>query len=100
VIMLPVATITADMPINALECAGVTEMQAYLYSRLVQSRTVNRSRPQERSMDARFRHRINLDLQVRLGKPVIRGTRIPIERIVRMLAQGIPVVECRRPSTS
>lgn len=24
------------------------------------------------------------------GKPVIRGTRIPVELIVRMLAQGIP----------
>ena len=25
-----------------------------------------------------------------VGKPVIRGTRIPVELIVRMLAQGIP----------
>jgi uncharacterized protein (DUF433 family) len=25
-----------------------------------------------------------------VGKPVIQGTRIPIELIVRMLAQGIP----------
>jgi uncharacterized protein (DUF433 family) len=25
-----------------------------------------------------------------VGKPVIRGTRIPVELIVRMLAQGVP----------
>ncbi len=25
-----------------------------------------------------------------VGKPIIRGTRIPVELIVRMLAQGVP----------
>ena len=25
-----------------------------------------------------------------VGKPIIRGTRIPVELIVRMIAQGIP----------
>ena len=34
--------------------------------------------------------RISIDPQVMVGKPVIRGTRIPVELIVRMLAQGIP----------
>ena len=33
--------------------------------------------------------RINVDPKIMLGKPVIRGTRIPVELIVRMLAQGI-----------
>jgi uncharacterized protein (DUF433 family) len=28
-----------------------------------------------------------------VGKPVIRGTRIPVELVVRMLAQGIPEKE-------
>ncbi|MEW6233396.1 MAG: DUF433 domain-containing protein [Chloroflexota bacterium] len=31
-----------------------------------------------------------MDPKVMVGKPVIRGTRIPVELIVRMLAQGIP----------
>ena len=31
-----------------------------------------------------------------MGKPVIRGTRIPVELIVRMLAQGIPESEILR----
>lgn len=37
--------------------------------------------------------RIRLDPKVMTGKPVIRGTRIPVELIVRMLAQGIPESE-------
>jgi uncharacterized protein (DUF433 family) len=40
-------------------------------------------------MDERLRRRISLDPQVMVGKPVIQGTRIPVELIVRMLAQGI-----------
>ena len=34
--------------------------------------------------------RISFNPKVMVGKPVIRGTRIPVELIVRMLAQGIP----------
>ncbi len=34
--------------------------------------------------------RINVNSKVMVGKPVIRGTRIPVELILRMLAQGIP----------
>ena len=34
--------------------------------------------------------RISIDPKIMVGKPVIRGTRIPVELIVRMLAQGIP----------
>jgi uncharacterized protein (DUF433 family) len=34
-------------------------------------------------------NRISIDPKVMTGKPVIRGTRIPVELIVRMLAQGI-----------
>lgn len=34
--------------------------------------------------------RITVDPKIMAGKPVIRGTRIPVELIVRMLAQGIP----------
>ena len=33
--------------------------------------------------------RISIDPKIMVGKPVIRGTRIPVELIVRMLAQGI-----------
>ena len=41
-------------------------------------------------MDEQIRQRISIDPKVMVGKPVIRGTRIPVELIVRMLAQGIP----------
>jgi uncharacterized protein (DUF433 family) len=34
--------------------------------------------------------RISIDPLVMVGKPVIPGTRIPVELVVRMLAQGIP----------
>ena len=33
--------------------------------------------------------RITIDPAVMTGKPVIRGTRIPVEMVVRMVAQGI-----------
>ena len=44
-------------------------------------------------MDAQVWERISIDPKVMVGKPVIRGTRIPVELIVRMLAQGIPESE-------
>ena len=40
--------------------------------------------------------RITLDPEVMTGKPVIRDTRIPVELIVRMLAQGSPEEEILR----
>lgn len=44
-------------------------------------------------MDEKLLERISVNPQVMVGKPVIRGTRIPVELIVRMLAQGIPESE-------
>ncbi|MBI2953387.1 MAG: DUF433 domain-containing protein [Chloroflexi bacterium] len=41
-------------------------------------------------MDEALRQRISIIPQVMTGKPVISGTRIPVELIVRMLAQGLP----------
>lgn len=41
-------------------------------------------------MDRNFLERITYKPRVMVGKPVIRGTRIPVELIVRMVAQGIP----------
>lgn len=32
--------------------------------------------------------RVEIDPAVMLGKPVIRGTRIPVERIIRKLGEG------------
>ena len=40
-------------------------------------------------MDEPLRQRITFNPKVMVGKPVIRGTRIPVELVVRMLAQGI-----------
>ncbi len=41
-------------------------------------------------MEKPLSDRINMNPKVMAGKPVIRGTRIPVELIVRMVAQGIP----------
>lgn len=40
--------------------------------------------------------RIAVDPNVMIGKPVIRGTRIPVELIVRMVGQGTPTEEILR----
>lgn len=37
----------------------------------------------------RLLQRIIVDPQIMVGKPVIRGTRIPVELIMRLIAQGI-----------
>jgi len=37
--------------------------------------------------------RIEMNPKVMLGKPVIKGTRIPVELLVRMMAQGTPETE-------
>jgi len=34
--------------------------------------------------------RISIDPEVMAGKPVIRGTRVPVALILKMLGQGIP----------
>jgi uncharacterized protein (DUF433 family) len=36
---------------------------------------------------------IELDPRVMVGKPVIRGTRIPVELLVRLLGQGVSEAE-------
>ncbi len=41
-------------------------------------------------MDEQLLQRIEINPRVMVGKPVIRGTRIPVELIVRLLGQGIP----------
>ena len=40
--------------------------------------------------------RVVLDPKVMRGKPVIRGTRVPVDLLVRMVAQRIPDAEILR----
>lgn len=40
-------------------------------------------------MNIKFSDRISLDPRIIAGKPFIHGTRIPVDMIVRMVAQGI-----------
>jgi uncharacterized protein (DUF433 family) len=47
-------------------------------------------------MEPNLEPRIQIDPKVMTGKPVIRGTRIPVELVVRMLAQGISEPEILR----
>jgi uncharacterized protein (DUF433 family) len=51
---------------------------------------------EEPAMEDQVWERITVDPKVMAGKPVIRGTRIPVELIVRMLAQGIPEADILR----
>jgi uncharacterized protein (DUF433 family) len=44
-------------------------------------------------MDEKRAERIVINPQIMVGKPVIQGTRVPVELIVRMLTQGIPESE-------
>ncbi|MFN8489785.1 MAG: DUF433 domain-containing protein [Caldilineaceae bacterium] len=44
-------------------------------------------------MNDMYLNRISLDPTIMLGKPVIRGTRIPVELLIRMVAQGISYQE-------
>lgn len=44
-------------------------------------------------MNQDFRTRITYHPNIMVGKPVIRGTRIPVDLLVRMVAQGIPQQE-------
>lgn len=37
-----------------------------------------------------FLNRITHNPNIMLGKPVIRGTRVPVDLLVRLVAQGIP----------
>ncbi len=47
-------------------------------------------------MDEQLWQRITVNPMVMVGKPVIRGTRIPVEMVVRMLAQGVSEDEILR----
>jgi len=40
-------------------------------------------------MKINFSDRVAMDPGIMTGKPIIRGTRIPVDMIVRMVAQGI-----------
>jgi len=40
--------------------------------------------------------RITVDPKIMVGKPVIRGTRVPVALILNMLGQGIPTEEILR----
>ena len=40
-----------------------------------------------------YLERIEMNPKIMVGKPIIKGTRIPVELIVRMVAQGIPETE-------
>ena len=47
-------------------------------------------------MSSELLERIGLDPNVMAGKPVIRGSRVPVALLVRMIAQGIPKEEILR----
>ena len=40
-----------------------------------------------------FLNRIEINSEIMVGKPVIKGTRIPVELILKLLGQGLSVPE-------
>lgn len=40
-----------------------------------------------------MRDRIEIDPDIMTGKPIIKGTRIPVERIIQLLAHGVTTEE-------
>ncbi len=44
-------------------------------------------------MNKELNNRITINPAVMAGKPVIRGTRVPVDLIVRLVAQGLSVNE-------
>lgn len=44
-------------------------------------------------MEEKFRSRIVVDPKVMVGKPVIKGTRIPVDAIIRRVAEGFTIAE-------
>ena len=40
-----------------------------------------------------YQNRIKIDPDIMMGKPVIKGTRIPVHQIIRMLANGDKIEE-------
>lgn len=40
-----------------------------------------------------YRGKINMDPNIMLGKPIIRGTRITVELILRKLSEGMTIEE-------
>jgi uncharacterized protein (DUF433 family) len=44
-------------------------------------------------MNTKYQNRIIVDPKVMVGKPVIKGTRITVELILRLLAQGHTIEE-------
>ena len=46
-----------------------------------------------RKMEEEFRRRIVVDQKIMVGKPVIKGTRIPVDAIIRRMAEGMTIKE-------
>ena len=44
-------------------------------------------------MAARYKERIVIDPRIMVGKPIIKGTRIPVDAIIRRLAEGMNIKE-------
>jgi len=49
--------------------------------------------PRRGMMEERLLDRIKINPKIMVGKPVIKGTRVPVELILKMLSQGISTEE-------
>jgi len=44
-------------------------------------------------MEKKLLNRIVVDQKIMVGKPIIKGTRVPVDMIVRQIAQGLKIKE-------
>ena len=44
-------------------------------------------------MEEKYKERIVIDPGIMVGKPVIKGTRIPVDAIIRRLAEGMGIIK-------
>ncbi len=44
-----------------------------------------------------YKNRITIDPKIMVGKPVITGTRIPVELVLKLLAQGVTAEQLVSP---
>jgi len=79
--------------IDLSEIPEVTEEQMKRATLRVRGEVLLGKGESEEMTDEQLLERISIDPRVMVGKPVIKGTRLTVEYILRMLAHGVTIGE-------